>query len=183
MSTLHSLAASVLVLAGTAHAQAFNVDIHPAEVETFDVSGRTIDEVSGRLGIGHVAHTHWHVAWKYALEESGTCRLKDFRVDVTATIRMPRWADRDSASPADQRTWDGFEGAVRKHEEGHLENGIHAGEELAREAPRIGSRGDCGQLRAAIDETAKRIIAKYGQADADYDRLTNHGLTQGALLR
>jgi predicted secreted Zn-dependent protease len=183
MRTFHPLAASVLVLAATAHAQAFDVDIHPAEIETFDVSGRTIDEVSGRLGLGHVAHTRWHVGWKYAFEQSGTCRLKDFRVDVSATIRMPRWVDRDSASPADRRTWDTFDAAMRKHEEGHRENGIHAGQELSREIPLIGSRGDCGQLKAAIEETANRIIAKYGQADADYDRVTNHGLTQGAVLR
>jgi predicted secreted Zn-dependent protease len=183
MPTSRIWTAIVLAFAPTAHAQPFNVEIHPAEIETFDVSGRTIDEVSGRLGLGHVARTRWHVGWKYAFEESGTCRLKDFRVAVSATIRMPRWVDRDAASPADRRTWDTFDAAMRKHEEGHRENGIHAGQELAREIPGVGPRGDCGQLKAAIEQTANRIIAKYGEADADYDRVTNHGLTQGAVLR
>jgi predicted secreted Zn-dependent protease len=173
----------LLALATTAHAQEVKVEIHPAEIETYDVSGRTVDEVSSRLGLGHVARTRWRVSWKYTFEESGACRLKDFLIDVNATIRMPRWVDRDSASPADRRTWDAFDDATRKHEEGHRENGIHAGQELARDILGVGSRGDCGQLKAAIGELANRIVAKYGDADAEYDRVTHNGVTQGAILR
>jgi predicted secreted Zn-dependent protease len=175
--------AIALAFASTAHAQEVKVEIHPAEIENYDVPGRTVGDVSSRLGAGHVAHTRWHVGWKYTFEESSACRLKDFRIDVSATIRMPRWADRDSASPADRRTWDAFDDAMRRHEEGHRENGIHAGQELAREIPGIGARGDCGQLKAAIEQLANRIIAKYGEADEDYDRATHHGVTQGAVLR
>jgi predicted secreted Zn-dependent protease len=184
MSTSRIFAAIVLASAVTAHAQEIKIEIHGAEVESYDVSGRTVGEVSSRIGIGHAAHTRWHVGWKYTFEQSGAaCRLKDFRIDVSATIRMPRWVDRDSASPADRRTWDAFDEATRRHEEGHRENGIHAGQELARDIPGLGSRGDCGQLKAAIEGLANRIIAKYGEADVEYDRITNHGLTQGAVLR
>jgi predicted secreted Zn-dependent protease len=183
MSTSRIWTVILLALVTTAHAQEVKVEIHPAEIETYDVSGRTVDEVSSRLGLGHVARTRWRVSWKYTFEESGACRLKDFLVDVSATIRMPRWVDRDSASPADRRTWDAFDDATRKHEEGHRENGIHAGQELARDIPGVGPRGDCGQLKGAIQQIADRIIAKYGEADADYDRVTHNGLTQGAVLR
>jgi predicted secreted Zn-dependent protease len=183
MQTSRILAPVVFALATSAHAQEAKVEIHPAEIETYDVSGRTIEEVSGRLGLGHVARTRWRVSWKYTFEESGTCRLKDFLVDVNATIRMPRWVDRDSASPADRRTWDTFDDAMRKHEEGHRENGIHAGQDIARDVPGVGPRADCGQLKAAVAELANRITAKYGEADAEYDRVTHNGLTQGAILR
>src|ERR1700694_264793 len=106
-------------MATTVHGQAVEVEVHPAQVETYDVHGRNITEVAARLGSGHVALTRWRVTWKYTLEELSVCRLKSFRVDVTAKIRMPRWADRDTAPPAARASWDAFYAAMRKHEDGH----------------------------------------------------------------
>lgn len=183
MAAKRWLAAIALALATAAHGQAIQVEVHPARIETYDVRGRTIADVAARIGSGHVARTRWRVTWKYTFEESAACRLKKFTVDVSATIRMPRWADRDAASPAARASWDAFHEATRKHEEGHRDYGVRAGRELASEIRALGPRNDCRRLKAGVEETASRVIASYQDADREYDRVTRHGIAQGAILR
>ena len=157
--------------------------MHPAQLETYEVHGRNVAEVAAKLGSGHIASTRWRVTWKYTLEESKGCRLKDFRVDVTAKIRMPRWADRDAAPAKARASWDAFREAIRKHEEGHRDHGVRAGRELGREIRRVGSRSDCRRLRADVDMIGDRVTARFQAADNEYDRVTRHGISQGAILR
>ena len=176
-------AIAALGFAIAVHGQAVELEVHPAQVETYDVHGRNIAEVAARLGSGHVALTRWRVTWKYTLAESAGCRVKAFRVDVTAKIRMPRWADRGTAPPKARVSWDAFRDAMRKHEEGHRDHGVRAGRELARRIRSVGSRGDCRRLRADVDMIGDRVIASFHAADNDYDRVTRHGISQGAILR
>jgi predicted secreted Zn-dependent protease len=178
-----SVVIAALAFATAVHGQAVAVEVHPALMETYDVHGRDIAEVASRLGSGHVASTRWRVTWKYTLEESGSCRLKSFRVDVTAKIRMPRWANRDASPPKARASWDAFNDAMRKHEEGHRDHGVRAGRELARQIRTLGSRSDCRRLRADVDMTGDRVIATFQAEDNEYDRVTRHGISQGAILR
>jgi predicted secreted Zn-dependent protease len=172
-----------LLAAAGASAESFDVEIHPAVIQTYDVHGRTRDELGTNLGPGHVADTRWRVEWKYRFESTKACRLTSFRVDVTARIRMPRWVERGAAAPKLRASWDAFDSALRKHEEGHREHGIEAGREIAREARSLGARGDCAALRAEVERMANAVIDRFHLQDEAYDRATQHGVRQGAILR
>jgi predicted secreted Zn-dependent protease len=178
-----AIAIAVLGLATAAHGQAVEVEVHPARIETYDVRGRGIEEVKAAFGPDYVARTRWRVDWKYGFQESGGCRLTTFRVEVTATIRMPRWADRDQATPQARATWDAFEAAMLKHEEGHRDNGIQAGRELARQMREFETRPDCRRLQDDVAAIGARVIATFNAADIEYDRVTRHGYEQGGVLR
>jgi predicted secreted Zn-dependent protease len=158
------------------------VEVHPAVLDLYDVRGRDIAAVKTAFGPGYVAHTNWHVNWKYRYQQAGGCGFISFRVDVTATIRMPRWVDRDRATPQDRATWDKFKAAMELHEDGHREHGIRAGREIARQVQGMGVRSNCAQLEGDVAAIGARVIATFNAADIEYDRVTRHGFEQGGKL-
>lgn len=174
---------AALAFATLSHAQSVEVEVHPAALDLYDVRGRDIAAVKAAFGSGHVAKTRWRVSWNYKFQQTDSCRLTHFRVDTTATIRMPRWADRDKASRADRAHWDAFDAAMRKHEEGHREHGIRAAREIARQVRGFGTRPDCQRLKSDVAALGARVIETYNAADIEYDRVTRHGFEQGAILR
>jgi predicted secreted Zn-dependent protease len=183
MKLIHLMGMLAMASAPLVHADAIQLEIHPAETETYAVKGRTLHEAATSMGSGHVALTRWRVAWKYSLEGTTACRLKSFHVDVTTKFRMPRWVDRDSAPMAARKSWDTFFEAIKRHEEGHREHGEAAGREIAREVRALSPRGDCRATRAELDRIGSAAVARYKERDDEYDRMTRHGISQGAILR
>jgi predicted secreted Zn-dependent protease len=128
--------------------------------EYYTVTGSSIEELRQQMTAkgpkGFWGYAEWRVNW------SAKCL-----VNLRITYTIPRWADRDKASPKLRARWDRFIANLITHEKGHGTNGRNAAAEIDKTA--------CAKDPVGI---AKR----WSHQDVIYDEKTNHGATQGAVF-
>jgi len=143
--------------------------IAPTTTTQYDVSGATLADVVGAIsGRDEAGHCDW--AWPSmdfeAASDDGFPRV--LRISMTVSIEMPRWVERDTASPAEQREWDRFYRALLAHEKGHERRALTSARRLYARLLRTRAR----DLETAFENGKARI-----QAESDaYDAVTHHGL-------
>jgi len=142
-----------------------------------------VNEVSpirenGRTMFGH---THWNVSWHFHWHENpdGRCRMTDVNTDVTTVIQLPRIVN---ATPKQEDQFNKFIAALRVHELGHHENGKQAAREIDQGILALPEMGNCQALGTAANDLGYRILKEYNNKDVQYDAITGHGKTQGAVL-
>jgi predicted secreted Zn-dependent protease len=95
-------------------------------------------------------------------------------------ILLPHWVPGPGVGAEQLRQWERFSAALKVHEEGHVEHGIQLSNALAQlsgmQAP------SCGEVESKLKQRADDLIRSYSNVDVEYDRTTNHGATQGAVL-
>lgn len=142
----------------------------------YDVEGRTPAEIYASMrsrapqkGDG-VAHTAWHmrVGWQESRRGS-TCRVSDPMASLSIVVVLPRLVTREVTSQAIgywRRTMRGLE----IHEAGHARIAYEHRGDFAR----AGEGAGCREIRSI----AARVQARIEKIQQDYDRDTNHGISQ-----
>ena len=126
------------------------------------------------------ASTHWTVRWDYRHRAvAGVCYLTSFTTTLTVDTILPKW-DGEGAVPALQERWDDFLLALEEHEGGHADIGRRAAREIQERGSALSSARSCPALVDAIKSTSKVLLARHRKEDAEYDRRTDHGRSQGA---
>lgn len=127
------------------------------------------------------AYTRWSVSWNYHWFESasGVCRITDATVTVSSTITLPRLETGDTAQ---RSAFARYLGALKTHELGHHAIGMQAGAAVERALLTLPPASHCTALETQANAIANRTLAGFSSADADYDRATDHGRSQGASL-
>jgi predicted secreted Zn-dependent protease len=129
------------------------------------------------------AYTHWHVRWSYDYTRTGEgCAITDVESSVDVTFTLPWWNVPAEASGSVVAAWNQFLGALQLHENVHMSHGVAAATEIMQTLNQFPVYGSCQALQAAVSSTTQDIIQYYNQQDIDYDRWTQHGLTQGAVF-
>jgi len=133
---------------------------------------------------GFHAQTNWRVNWQYRWEStSSDCRVANVQIKVDIEYLMPRWLGlRESDNRRLVEVWTRYERALRHHEQGHGDIAIEAGRKVEAALLQLSPRHDCEQLSTDADALAKKIIDQHNQRNMDYDRITDHGATQGATF-
>ena len=125
--------------------------------------------------------TETQLAYRYWKEEAEDgCHLEQIRIDLNVTITLPRWEASRVAPYELRRDWLRFDTALRRHEDGHRQ----ISEQSAREvyhALRSLRTASCDGMDVAAQRTAERLRDVSEQRQANYDRQTGHGRTQGAV--
>lgn len=75
--------------------------------------------------------------------------------------------------------WNAYLDALRRHENGHREIGVGAGQAIYQAVDQLPSYDSCDALEQAAEATGRRILEQHRQQELDYDQATNHGATQG----
>jgi predicted secreted Zn-dependent protease len=156
------------------------------DVAYYDVAGdtrsairRSIVETRARYThADYDANTQWHIHYKYSPGRSADRGASTFSVDESITITIPRWVDHGTADSGVSRSWTTYSRNLLFHEEGHY---------LIDEACVLAMRERVSELPgntpfSQVDEMCKQTMHEYSQMNADYDRITNHGETQGAAF-
>lgn len=135
---------------------------------------------NGRKFIGY---TDWWLDWRYTTrEQNGACGVEAVKTQVRITYTMPRLT-RSPVIPRDvHETFNAFYARLLAHEEGHADHGIFAAREIESTLLQLPWQTRCAALQPMTQQAADSIIDKYKQKDKDYDRMTGHGKTQGAVL-
>lgn len=166
-----------LVAAGPASAAVAESVRH----EPYDVTGATEADVRADINAKRPGHydalAKWWITWRFTTRRDGaTCAMARVDVSLTLTLVEPRLVT--TSSELAQSFADYIE-KLRLHERGHAD--------LARAtAARIDAAiaaltaPACEALSGLADAAAHRLIREGNVEQAEYDRRTDHGATQGA---
>jgi len=127
------------------------------------------------------AITRWHVRWsyRYAIHNS-RCQITTNQVRAEIAITLPQWRSPARVSGTLVQQWQRYITALQHHENGHRDHGIGAARDVVKALKTFPAYPTCPQLASSADAAMLRIIERYSRKDVEYDRLTNHGATQGA---
>jgi predicted secreted Zn-dependent protease len=130
-----------------------------------------------------VGLTTWHIEWRFKVTPTPNgCRCSSFTTRTAITNTLPRWLPPTNAPPQLKTVWTRFATALGQHEDGHSRLALAAVAEMHKQVKALGENSDCDALKRSINEVAQRTLAEFRKRDLEYDRTTNHGVTQGASL-
>ena len=160
------------------------------DVNTYEVEGASEDVLLAGLralgprangaeffGLTETQMTYRY--WKDQTEDEG-CRLEQIRVDLNVTITLPRWKASRIAPYRLRRSWDRFDRALRRHEDGHREIAEWSAREVYH-ALRSLRAPTCETVDTEAHALAMRLREVSEQRQKAYDHQTGHGRTQGAI--
>lgn len=166
---------------------------HQISVQTvyYSVTGKTANELRSQLNQRGVIHppsgqcfdgyTNWRVNWNYRYQTQGnTCRVGSANVSTNIKITLPKWKRPSSISSGLKNRWNRYIAALEVHENGHKKNGLDAGKDILQTLRSMSAYPTCEELGLAANVAADEVIKIYNQKDIEYDRVTEHGRTQGA---
>lgn len=129
-----------------------------------------------------VARTSQTLGMRYELEPvAGGCRFKDLVVSLDVTIHLPEWSMQGAPKPL-RESWKRMQAALVRHEEGHRDIAVESASYLSRGLRALGVQPDCQALRREAQRLFFRAQLRYSVRDGAYERRTNHGIAQGAVL-
>lgn len=150
----------------------------------YDIQGNDFETLLAALNAtgGFHAKAEWKLSYAYTPKRAGrACSANPVTTQLELTMTMPRWNPPPGASPALFARWQRYTAALRKHEDGHLDIGRAFEDELKRSLAVISER--CEKLEARVKGIFELLLEKHRALDAEYDRKTAHGRTQGAEFR
>lgn len=127
------------------------------------------------------ARTDWNLTYRYRTRIfDGQCKVTGITTRLAVVMQMPRWQDERRAPAELRERWRRYLQALREHENGHRAHGVSATNEVQARIGTLAPRPDCNGFESQASSVANEVIAAYAHRDREYDRRTEHGLTQGA---
>ena len=127
-------------------------------------------------------HTDWYIDWQYQTrQEPNICRIHNVRVKVHVVHTLPILSE----YVTDEQTitvFNKFNNALTQHEKNHGNNGLLAAREIDKAISEIQAQQSCRYISRTIDDIGNTIVQKYIAADREYDRVTQSGLSEGAVI-
>jgi len=156
-------------------------------VARYAIQGRDYDSLSRSLRAngpkGFHGFANWNVSYEYTTKRHRDgCQIATVRTKVSGEILMPQWADEQAAPLELQRRWSDYYGALKRHEDGHIQHGRELAQLVNERLMGLGVV-PCNQLRVLTQGEFQRLYGNLKARDQEYDARTNHGETQGAVFR
>jgi predicted secreted Zn-dependent protease len=128
------------------------------------------------------ALTTWNIKWDYDCKSTESrCRIDALKTKVNIVFRYPKWAQTDSASQQLLTRWNSYMANLITHENGHRDMAIEHTADFARAASEL-SASSCDELDRKVEALGNERMAKLNADERDYDAVTVHGTTQGAVF-
>ena len=152
---------------------------------TYDITGSTAEALRAQMDAlgpgGFDAYTSWFVRWTVPdMVSDAGCAPGEVKVSVLIVYNFPHWDPPADAPAALVDRWTAYTAALHNHEDGHKDIAIAAGQEVKRTLDALPAFPACDALQQAANTAGNRILDQHLQREAEYDRSTDHGATQGA---
>lgn len=157
----------------------------PVRIEYFDVQGGDYNALLASLNARGRFHARadWKLTYRYqSVAAAAGCSVGELTTTLELTMTLPRWRPPAGASRELMGRWERYMGALRSHEEGHLQHGREFEREFRRAAATLADRS-CDSLQARVRALFGEMLARYQSRDKLYDEQTGHGRTQGAVFQ
>lgn len=155
----------------------------------YDVTGSTIREIRRSIMrdrpavVDREALTGWNVRSRYSVARfQGAYRCGGFTTTTTIRMVLPRWTPPEGVADSVREEWERYITALTKHEQGHAQFALSTAGELNRRVAEVGTEPNPVSLKSRVDGIIAQTIQEFHQREREYDRLTRHGLEQGAVL-
>jgi predicted secreted Zn-dependent protease len=128
------------------------------------------------------ARVDWRVNWsfRYAINQH-QCTMQRVTTKVHVTYTLPQWIPPTGVARSLVTQWNHYLEALQHHEDGHKDHGVAASQAILRTLTPL-TAASCRDLEHMAKTAAQKVIQTYNQKDLEYDRLTRHGYTQGAVF-
>jgi predicted secreted Zn-dependent protease len=177
------LVGSVGAFAQTPVSQSERLDIHHYEVTGLSPE-HLIESFRNRPDPTVMATTRGGVDIRYDFAfGNDECRLMQIDLTLDIDITYPRWREAMQAPASMQAEWQRFITALEIHEQGHVDRFRRAVAALSDQLATIRPAASCHTVRAAVEAERERFHQEISSIQADYERQTDYGATQGARLR
>jgi predicted secreted Zn-dependent protease len=129
------------------------------------------------------ALTQWNIRSRFGTASlQGEYRCSGFTTTTTVRMTLPRWIPPEGVSDSVKREWERYIRVLKQHEAGHGQMALAAEAELHRRVAAVGTDTDPDRLKSTVEDLVRRTLREFQERDREYDRLTRHGLEQGAAL-
>ena len=148
-------------------------------VESFDISGATVDTIRANLNRNrqHSANrVEWHFNWE---STPGQCRITEVRTEVSVTLHQPRLLPDPQRAASVQQRWDAYLLALQAHQEGHVELALNSARKIERAIMALPPASSCDQLQTSANATGRRLLEQLAADDREYDKRTQQGTLDG----
>jgi predicted secreted Zn-dependent protease len=135
-------------------------------------------------GASFAAETGSKLNWQYSStsDTSGMCRISNVKVGLHLNMILPAWQPTGDAATGLAANWQNLISSLTTHETGHVAMYQQYANQLLHDLQALPAT-NCTSIAASVDAVSAANIAALNTANAAYDTATNHGVTQGAVLR
>lgn len=134
-------------------------------------------------GKRYFGQTEWTVSPIYRTEiRRSLCYITDVNVHLKVKFTLPK-LHMDNIEDSIQDNFELFYQALTEHEKGHQELGREAAESIYHYLSNLVPHFQCQKLTDDARLAINTRIQEYKQRNQEYDRLTQFGATQGAVIR
>lgn len=158
----------------------------------YQIKGETTERVRMQLNdLGPIdksgkhwdAYTEWNFDWSYLpVTEADKCSAESVELSIDIKIITPKW---DKPTPVSEELvvkWQTYLLALLKHEEEHKKLILSVGNSLYDSINNLDSYPTCIELKHAINTLGGDSLEQLYQISIEYDNLTEHGKTLGAIF-
>lgn len=129
------------------------------------------------------AFTTWYVKWFFKWKyNEGKFEISEANSNVEIKFVMPDWVDKSKASNSLQKKWEKYFAALQEHEAGHRNIGVEAAKAVIVAIKNVPPAFSSETLEKNANAAANRVLERYRTQEEEYDRLTEHGETTGAIF-
>lgn len=160
--------------------------------EYYEIRGGCEQELHGQLckkcltwddGKKYDSATSWDVKWDYGYDRtSQACSADSFKVTVNVVFHFPKWARADDAPRQLVEKWDAYMKSLNLHETGHRNLVVEAATGLTRSVASLPPARTCAELDREVRALCSAGMQKLEEDQKEYDAVTDHGITQGAIF-
>jgi len=123
----------------------------------------------------HDAYTKWDIEWFKRCNEPPS-------VKIIVVFTYPKWNKPNNLDSVLESKWSKYIEALKIHENGHRDIAVRTSEEIMDTLYNLPYTNNCNNQNKQVIDLGNKIIEKYRQKEIEYDKLTNHGMTQGAIF-
>jgi len=165
--------------------------VESVEYKYYEISPRSPQEIKPELmrrtpiraGSGSFnGHTDWYINWQFqSAPGPNGCQITNTLTNVHVIHTLPALSEHVT----DKQTIDvfnKFNSALTQHEKNHGDHGLSAAREMDKVFSEIQPQPNCRSFARIVNDIGNAIVQKYTQKDNEYDRLTNNGATEGAVI-
>ncbi len=163
-----------------------------SKTDYYLVSGKTTDQIRSSInrntpvhenGTIYDARTDWFVEWNFLWNQSNaSCTITKIRTEVNIQFILPKLQTLGTLPKNLRRKWETYMQALLRHEDGHMNIGIRAANEIERKILNMTSRRTCNKLEIDANHIGNELLKKFRAIEKEYDRKSNHGRNDGTLF-
>ena len=161
----------------------------------YQIHGNDVDELSAQMAAcapslsaglpaEFASETSYNLTWQYGYVavDGQHCAVTNPKVGLHINMVLPDWQQSSAAANGFAPSWQSFITSLVTHENGHVALDKQYAATLLSDVQNQPPM-DCSSIVSTVQAIAEHDVTLLNQANDNYDALTDHGATQGALLR